>query len=63
MPWIEGVWCQRFLRSRAASSWFEVKSTAVIGFSIVENTPTARAEDDDDEKGYNQAAILDALDE
>ena len=55
LPWITGVWCQRLFRSRAASSWFEVKSTANIGFSIVENKPTANKEDNDEDN--NQAAI------
>lgn len=62
LPWISGVWCQRLFPSRAASSWFKVKSTADIGFSIVENKPTANKEDNDEDD--NQAAVLlAALDE
>ena len=55
LPWISGVWCQRLFRSRAASSWFEVKRIADIGFSIIENNPAVSKEDNDENN--NQAAI------
>ena len=59
LPWSSGVWCQRLFRSRAASSWFEVKKAADIKVTIVESKPTVSKEDDD--KCSNQAAALAAL--
>lgn len=62
LPWIEGVWCQRLFRSCVASSWFKVKSTVDIGFSIIEDIPTAKGGDNDEEDD-NKAAVLEELDE
>jgi superfamily II DNA helicase RecQ len=61
LPWSEGISCQRLFRSRAASSWFEVKGAANIQVSVIENTPRADGEVSKEDEG--QAAILAALDE
>ncbi|TWU70350.1 hypothetical protein ED733_000020, partial [Metarhizium rileyi] len=62
LPCISGVWCQKLFPSRAASSWFEVKSAADIGFSIVENRPTANKEHENEDNSQ-AAVLLAALDE
>lgn len=63
MLWIKGVLCQRLFRSRAASSWFEVKSMASIGFSIIQNNNMTISKEDNNDDNNSQAAILAVLDE
>ena len=59
LPWRSDIWWQRLFFSRAASSWFEVKSGTDIKVTIIESKPTVSNEDDD--KYSNQAAALAAL--